>query len=69
MERKIFFYVLNFLLCYHWLSGAVELSNPSSGPVSICGPMPLPPRSDFGMNWRVPPLDARGLEKDHRVFI
>jgi hypothetical protein len=33
-------------MCYHRPSGAVELSNPSSGPVSIGGPMPLSRRSD-----------------------
>jgi hypothetical protein len=33
---------------YHRPSGAIKLSNPSSGPVSICGPMPLPRRSDSG---------------------
>ncbi|KAJ3616856.1 hypothetical protein MTP99_009167, partial [Tenebrio molitor] len=33
---------------YHWLSGAVELSNPSSEPVSICGPMSSPRRHGKG---------------------
>jgi hypothetical protein len=50
------FYFFLFLWCYHRPSGAVELFNPSSGPVSICGLMALP-------------LNARGLEEEPRLFV
>jgi hypothetical protein len=65
-ERIINKYLSQLLPPALWSDRTVE--NPSSGPVSICGPMamPLPRRSDSGKSPLGPASrDAGRLEEDH----